>query len=368
LAAPSYGIAAHGASMRRHLAVADAPDMLGSANEARRTEGTMKGIAALLALLGMASGAQAATKIVIGTVPNIGDGPLICAIERGYFKEQDIEVDLSPFVTLSKMTPLIVRGDLAMIGGGLSVSFFNSIAQGMPLRYFANRARAPVYHSLVLRNGLDASVKSIKDLKGLKIGTTAKGGLSEYELGKTLESAGLTLDDVDTKPLGNPASVAAIKTGAIDAAVFIPPFDSAAIKDGGVRLLDVDAAVKPRMEVSGLIYNVDWAKKNAELLDRFALAYIRGARCYYEAARGGANRDEMVDYFVKYSPVKDRAIFANMRWSEIDPDGRIQVDSLLDQQDFYARRGYLTKKSPVEAIVDEGPVARALAKLGAYSK
>jgi NitT/TauT family transport system substrate-binding protein len=310
--------------------------------------------------------ARAADKIVIGTVPNIGDGPLICAVERGYFREQDIEIDLTPFRTASEMTPMIARGDVSIMGGGVSVSYFNGVSRGLPLRYFVNRARAPVWHGLIMRKGLADKVTSARDLKGLKIGTTAAGGLSEYELGKTLEAAGLTLDDVDTKHLGMPESVIAIGQGAIDGAVFVPPFDTAAIKSGGVHLLYADEAVKPRMEVSGLMYNIDWAKKNADLLDRFTVAYIRGARCYVEAARNGANRDEVVDYFVKYSPVKDRSIFASMRWSDIDPDGRVVAESLMDQQDFYTRRGYLTTKSSVSAIVDEEPVKRALAKLGVH--
>jgi NitT/TauT family transport system substrate-binding protein len=325
----------------------------------------------LVLLLGLglvAQQAAAASKIVIGTVPNIGDGPLICAIERGYFREQDIEVEIAPFQTASEMTPLIVRGDLAMIGGGVSVSFFNSVAQGMPLRYFVNRAQAPVWHSLILRKELAGEVRGVKDLKGLRIATTAAGGLSEYELGKTLETAGLSLDDVETKHLSMPQSVIAIQTGAVDAAVFIPPFDAAAIQSGGVHLLFVDELVAPRMEVSGFIYNTDWAAKNAATLDRFAVAYLRGVRCFVEASSEGPVREEMVDAFIKYSPIKNRSNFADMKWSGINPDGRVEVDSLMDMQDFYARRGYLTKKLPQDALFDPGPVERALKILGVQKK
>ncbi len=322
----------------------------------------------LAVLTGLCGVARAADKIVIGTVPNIGDSALICAIERGYFRGQNLEVELSPFRTASAITPLIARGDIAMMGGGVSVSYFNSIARGLPMRYFVNRARAPVWHALIVRKGLEASVKSARDLKGLRIGTTAVGGLSEYELGKTLESVGLSLDDVDTRPLGMPETVVAVGNGALDAAVFVPPFDAAALRAGGWKLLDADQAVTPRMEVSGLIYNTDWAKKNADALDRFTLAYIQGARCYYEAATGGPNRGELINDFLKYRDDKDPSIYDRMKWSSIDPDGRVSVESLMDQQEFYARRGYLTQKAPVEALVDEGPATRALAKLGAYAK
>ncbi len=312
----------------------------------------------------LAAQAQGATKLVVGTVPNVGDGASICAIERGYFREVDLEIDLTPFRTASDMTPLIARGDLAMIGGGVSASYFNSAAQGMPLRYFLNRAQSPVFHALVLRKEFEGKTKTIRDIKGLRIGISATGGVSEYELGKALEAAGLGLDDVDTKALAPPQAVAAMQNGAIDGAIFVPPFDAAAIKGGGFKLLEIDATVRPKMEVGGLFYNTDWAAKNSDALERFAMAHIRGGRCYLEAARGGANRNEMIDYFVKYSPIKDRAIFADMVWSTINPDGRVMVESILDQQAFYAKRGYVPKVSAVEALVDTGVVERALARLG----
>lgn len=323
----------------------------------------------LLAMAGLAAPAGAGDKIVIGTVPNVGDGPLICSIERGYFRDMNVEVEIAPFATMAAMTPMIARGDLAMMGGGVSVSFFNGVARGLPLRYFANRARAPVWHGLVMRKGLVGDrVKTPRDLKGLTLGVSSPGGLSEYELGKMLEVNGLSLDDVETKMLGMPESVAAVTNGAVDGAVFVPPFDAAAIKGGGERLLYVDETVKPPIEVSGLIYNSEWAARNTDLLDRFTLAYIRGARCYLEAARHGPNRAEMIDNFVKYSPIKDPALYESLRWSELDPDGKVIVDSLMDQQDFYVRRGYLTSRAPAAAIVDEGPAARALAKLGPFTK
>lgn len=311
--------------------------------------------------------AHAEVKLVIGTVPNGGDGPLICAMERGYFHEQGLDIDLTPLKTASDMSPAIARGDLVMMGGGVSASFFNSVARKLPVRYFVNRAQAPVWHSVVVRKGLADKVKSAKDLKGLRIATSAVGGLSEYELGKTLESVGLKLDDVEMRPLGMSQSVAAIQSGAVDAAVFVPPFDEAAIKGGGVRLLYADAAVKPRMEVSGLIYNTDWAAKNQDVLDKFTLAYIRGARCYLEAAHHGPNREEMIGYFLKHLPIKDRSVFDKTRWQDVNPDGRVMVDSLLDQQAFHILQGHVKAKSTPAELVDEGPVTRALAKLGPYT-
>ena len=86
----------------------------------------------LRALAASAVQTFALDKLTLGTVPTVGDGPLICAIERGYFRELGLEVELVPFQGVIQMMPLIVRGDLKMIGGTLSASYFNSVARGLP--------------------------------------------------------------------------------------------------------------------------------------------------------------------------------------------------------------------------------------------
>lgn len=323
---------------------------------------------ALAIALFAAQSAEAATKLVIGTVPTIGDGPLICAIEKGFFKEQDLDVEIVPFRSGADMVPQIARGDIALMGGGLSASFFNAIADGMPIRYFANRAQSPVFHQLVLRKDIAPKVKEIKDLKGLRLGTTGAGAQTEYETGKVLAAGGLTLDDVDMKSLGMPETVLAITSGAIDGAILVPPLDSSAIRQGGVAFVDPDKVIGMKLEVSGMFYNLDWANKNRDLLDRFTVAYIKGARYYLEAARKGPNRSEVTDWLVKHTPIKDRAIYENMAWTEVNPDGAILPDSIMDMQDFYMKRGYLKRIIPVDAIIDRSPVERALAKVGPSGK
>lgn len=312
--------------------------------------------------------ARAADKVVIGSVATLGDGPLICALERGYFREQDIDADIMPFRSGADMVPLIVRGDLQMMGGAMSASFFNAIADGMPIRYFSNRAQSPVHHALVLRKEIASKVKEIKDLKGLKLSTTGAGSQLEYETAKVLAAGGLTLDDVDIKSLGMPETVGALKSGAIDAALLVPPLDALAVQDGGVRFLDSDDVIRPAMEVSGLFYNLDWATKNRDALDRFTVAYIKGARCFYEAVHHGANRAEVIGYLIRHTPITDPAVYDRMEWGDANPDGAIIVESVVDMQEFYNKRGYIKQVLPMDRIIDLGSVQRALDRIGRYKR
>ena len=49
---------------------------------------------AFCALAASAVQTFALDKLTLGTVPTVGDGPLICAIERGYFRELGLEVEI----------------------------------------------------------------------------------------------------------------------------------------------------------------------------------------------------------------------------------------------------------------------------------
>ena len=78
------------------------------------------------------------------------------------------------------------------------------------------------YHAsaLIVRKDLyDSGVTTIKDLKGKKVGITQNGASVHYMVGKSLETAGLSLKDVQVTPLESLGNIAnALESGQIDAA------------------------------------------------------------------------------------------------------------------------------------------------------
>jgi NitT/TauT family transport system substrate-binding protein len=310
---------------------------------------------------------RAETKIMIGSVPTIGDGGVICAKERGYFKAEGIDIELQAFRSAGDMVPLLVRGDLPVIAGGISAAFFNAVAQGLPIRYFVNRAGHPAYHAFMVRKDLADTIREPKDLKGRIIAVTGNGAVSEYETAKVLAAGHLTMDDVDARSLGMPQAAVALKNGAVDAGILVPPFDMVATRDAGaVAWVDPDKYISPPIEVAGYFFNTNWAAQNHDLVDRFMVAYLKGARCYLQAARHGPNRAEVIDMVMRYTAVQDRAVFEEMKWAELDPDGKIRIDSMLDQQEFFFSRGYMKQRVPAEQFVDDSFAKRALAVVGPY--
>jgi NitT/TauT family transport system substrate-binding protein len=308
--------------------------------------------------------ARAETTVVIGTVPTIGDAPLICADVRGYFKDEGIALDVESFRIARDMIPLVARGDLKLIGGSMNVSYFNAVARGLPLIYVANRAQSPAYHNLMVRDDLAAAITAPKDLKGRAIGLTGIGSILDYEVAMVLAAGGLQWSDVEIKDVGFPEMAIAFQNKAIDAGILVSPYIEVAEGEGARRWVDPEIYIKRPLEVSGLMANTEWAGQNEDLLDRFMVAFIKGVRCYLEAAALGPNRGELIDALVERTPIKDRKVYETMVWPGINPDARVLRDSVLALQDFFIAQGHLPERLPIGRLVDERYVEAALAQIG----
>ena len=62
-----------------------------------------------------------------------------------------------------------------------------------------DRVSSPLGHNLMLRPDLKDQITQLRQLKGKTIATNGQGAVSTYEVGKMLESDGLTINDVDIK-------------------------------------------------------------------------------------------------------------------------------------------------------------------------
>ena len=151
-----------------------------------------------------------------------------------------------------------------------------------------SRVSTPLGHHLTLRTDLKDQVKEIRQLKGRVVATNGPGSVSTYEIGKILETGGLTLADVDIKVIPFAQYPIAFTNKAVDAALAIPPFTSQLESRGLASLFaDTDALVRPSpITISVNMINTDSAKRNPEIARKFYLAELRGVRDYCQAYHG----------------------------------------------------------------------------------
>jgi NitT/TauT family transport system substrate-binding protein len=292
------------------------------------------------------------------------------AIEKGWFKEAGIKVDLDYINSSADVMAMVAQNQYQLIEGGISAGYFNAVEKGLPVMMVADRTSSPIYHNIMLSPANKDKIKTIKDLKGKVIASNGAGSISTYETGKVLEAGGLTLQDVEIKVIPFTQMGLALKNGAVDAALLIPPFSYQARDQGlGHMFIDPDDYQKPQpVALAVNIINTDWANKNRALVEKYFVAYLKGVRAYCEAFHGGATRAEMIDLLVKSGTERDAAKLNDYPWQSRDPNGRINADSVLDIQDWYVKNKFTSTKLPLQKVVDNSYVDAAVKTLGGNFK
>ena len=115
----------------------------------------------LAMLLGLLGGPAFAQPVKVGDLGILADAPFYIAIEKGYFKEANVEVSLERFNSAAQATAPLSTNQVQVVGGGVSAALYNAFARGWPVRIAMARTRDwPGYSSdtLVLRNDLKSSV------------------------------------------------------------------------------------------------------------------------------------------------------------------------------------------------------------------
>ena len=200
------------------------------------------------------------------------------------------------------------------------------------------------------------------------IATNGPGSVSTYEIGKMLETAGLTMAEVDVKVIPFAQYAIAFRNKAVDAALAIHPFTSQLRDlDLAVPFADSDDLIEPRpVTISVNMVNTDWARRNPAVARNFYLAALRGARDYCQAYHGGAVRKEMIDLLVKSGTERRPEMLHQYTWPARDPNGRVAVTSMLDMQAWYVRNKFVGVASVAERLVNLSYVSEAAAKLGPF--
>ncbi|HZD63309.1 MAG TPA: ABC transporter substrate-binding protein [Xanthobacteraceae bacterium] len=321
---------------------------------------------ALIVAAGLSTAAfgQGTPRVVVGDNPSLSGAPLYLALEKGYYREAGIDVQLEMSGTSSDMAVLLATNRLQVIGGALSAGFFNSLGKGLPIGLLMARATSPYFHYLMIRPDLKAKLREPSDLKGRTV-AVARGAILVYELAKILEAGGLSLGDIELKyiPFGQMAT--ALTTGAVDAALMISPLqDQVEAKGIGIKWINADSKIKAQpVLVSVWQMNTDWMRQNEDAARKFVRATLRGVRDYCNAYHRGPNRDEITRIL---ADVKDPALINQIEWGATDVHGRIFEASLSDIQDTFLKEKLVADRVPIGRIAPVGWVGEVASQLGPF--
>ncbi len=168
---------------------------------------------------------------------------LFAAQQWKIFEQNGLEVE-SIQMRSQAANSALASGDIHYVAG-VGPNSVAATLRGLPSKavWFASEQ---LIYSVVAR----PEFKSIKDLRGKRIGVTGLGGTSEVALRIALEAIGENPKDFVVVGLGAPQLMSALENGSIESAQLNSPLNYHAKKKGFRELLDIGAHVQ--MPLGGL--------------------------------------------------------------------------------------------------------------------
>ncbi|MCL5265406.1 MAG: ABC transporter substrate-binding protein [Chloroflexi bacterium] len=312
--------------------------------------------------------AQPALAVKSGVLGVVGDGPVYIAIDRGYFKQEGLEVETVQFDSAARMIAPMAAGQLDVGAGAVGAGLFNAIARGIPIKIVADKAHiAPghEYNALVARKDLVESgvLKDWKDLKGRNVAVSAKAVAPYLHLVRGLAKAGLSPSDVNVVEMGFPDINVAFANKSIDAAVHNEPFMTVAIEQGLVVRWKSIQDIYPYHQIGVVMYSPQFMK-NAEAARGYMVAYLKGVRDFNEAYDKKKGLAEVVSIIAKHTGEKNLALIEKASVPAVNPDGYVNGAHIKADQEWYIKQGLVKTKADLDAAVDNQYVEYAVKRLG----
>lgn len=157
--------------------------------------------------------AQDQITLLLDWFVNPDHGPVIIAQEKGYFAEQDLEVEVIAPADPSAPPKLVAAGQ-ADLGISYQPQLHLQIHEGLPLQRIGTLVATPLSCLLVLADG---PIASPADLAGRKVGFSV-GGVEEAVLGRVLATHGVALEEVELINV-NWSMSPALMSGQVDAVI-----------------------------------------------------------------------------------------------------------------------------------------------------
>ena len=322
----------------------------------------------ILSACGGSKSADTPTKITVGYIPVMIDAPLYVGIEKGYFKAENLDLQVSPLAGGTDVITQTATGNFDVALGGLGVATFNALAKNIGIKVVAplHSETPPVTTPLVVSKKVfdSGQIRSVADLKGKKVSINAAGSATEYWLARAIAKGGLKLSDVQVENVAFSDVPAALENGAIAAAMLGEPVVTQARDKGQIVVLSDDF-------ISGffptiVLYNTKFAQQQKGAAQGFMNAYIKACR----DLQGNAFKTDAIASIVeKYTKVPaDVAKRSNA--PTFDPNGQFKIDDLQTMQQFYFERGGLTYKDPLDmrTQIDTSFADAAVKKLGPFKQ
>ena len=287
------------------------------------------------------------TKVKVGTLPIANAAPMYVGMEKGFFKEEGIEIEPQMAQSGNELITALVSGDsqFAFLG---YVPVIVGKSRNLPVKVVANADNGAdtvedEWQLILSRKG--SPIREPTDLAGQTVAVNALKGVAEVGLKAALEKEGVDPNSVKLLEVPFPEMPAALEARRVDAIWAPEPFLTQVLgQDGQVVLA-------PYISLGAFFPNGNYATtdryigENGDVVERFVRAMNRSTQ--YAAEHADEAR-ATIPTFTQIPPEVAEQIRLPVWRTEID---RAQLDDLVGYSQKY---GVIEEPVAVGDLVWEG--------------
>jgi len=308
------------------------------------------GVVATFALVG-ADSANAVEKVVTGVLGSYTSGvwPVLIGMKKGFFAKRGIELDVVFVPSAPGLVQQLAAGSLDLVAVNGVVEPIHAVEKGAPVAILRIIGQTPNYAMLAKPN-----IKSVKDLKGKTIAIGGLRDINRIYLDQMLIPNGLKEGDYDIIVIGaTGARLAALKSGAIDATMLVPPasFEAQKLGFSNIGLVRDYAGDLPQ---TGTQISRRWAETRKKAARDIVEAVNESVAWFYDIA----NRDEAIDIMTTAAKANRPEVAESYDFlSKIEffaRSGKVRRAPLIKMMDAMKDMKDISSIVPVEKLVLEG--------------
>jgi NitT/TauT family transport system substrate-binding protein len=306
-------------------------------------------------VLAFGSAAYAATKVTYADFRISYNSAAYVAKSKGFFKAEGIDLDVqriksgkfSAIFLSTKQAEIALLNAKDMLGlrkNGKNMKWIYGVSNRMTMDFVMNKGVAD-------RLGLSRKIPLMaryKGLKGLKIGITRRGAVTDLYTRYYLKKAGLDPDrDATIIPIGGGTNLlAALRTGQIDGFMLSPPRPGTAVR-GGFGKIIIKSTSGDVPEFKSYAYSMyavreGWLKDNGNTVRAYIRALKKGVNFLHD------NLDESVDLLKKNWFKKAKKVVLKDTLKDFLPalprDGKLRKTAIANMVNTMHAGGVLKEK------------------------
>lgn len=213
-------------------------------------------------------------------------------------------------------------------------------SEGVDIKIVGVYSRAPRAFTILVRR--DSPIRSVRDLRGCKV-AGPKGTVLHQLLSAALDREGLDMSDVQFIPMGIPEGVAALSSGAVDAALAAGPVVRLALGKGARVLVDGRGLVDG---ITLIAMSGQFMREHPEAARAFMRAHRKALQIM------GNDRIKAIELTAQETGLSQGDVISMMSLYDFDPTIRDQdLKELEKTQNFLKRNKMMRKRVDLSRIV-----------------